>query len=525
MKLKKVLVAAIVSMMTLLTACGNKPASSSAQNAAKIKDGGSIVFPINSDPQVLNPMYASDRVTMTIDNAIYSPLFVMDGNKIEYYLAESVTPSSDFMKYTLKLKKNLKWHDGKHLNADDIVFTINKILDEKQNSFLRDSFIFNGKPVEVSKLDDTTIEFKLPSLSMAFMSSLSQISPIPKHVYEKETDLSKSAKNDSPIGSGPYKFKEMKKGESVTLAKNDDYVGGKPHLDSVVFRVIADTNSANAAFENGELGAKYVEPKDASKYKNNNKFNMVTYNEGMLDNMLINCSNTVLKNKDIRQAIAYAINKDELIKSSYISSEYAEKAYSIFTPDTLYYTSDVNKFEFNPNKAKELLSKSGVKGLKLTLIYINSDKGQESQALVIQQNLKNVGIDVQLTPMDQGAFYKKLFSNGPADYDLAFNSYVNGTEPDAYKGAFMTGQLYNGSKYESKDNDDLWNKGAVETDKVKRKDIYKKLQKNIADDVAIYPIAYSKAIIAVSKKYGGIKEAKTVPIFMFQDLSKLYITE
>lgn len=528
MKFKRVLAAVLVSGMTFLSACGSQPASTSKSEGTeskKIKDGGNIVFSIGSDPQALNPLYASDRVTMTINNALYSPLFTLTGDRAKYYLAESVTPSEDYMTYTVKLKKNLKWHDGKPITVDDVIFTMQKILDEKQNSFLRELFIIDGKPVTVNKVDDTTVEFKLPALTMAFMGSLTQVCPIPKHVFENETDLSKSTKNDAPIGSGPFKFKEFNKGESVTLVRFDDYVGGKPHLDSVVFRVIADANSANVALQNGEIAAKYIQPKDAEKYKKDSNFKLVIYDEGMLSNMVFNMNNNTLASKEVKQAIAYAINKDELIKASYVSEDYAQKAYTILTPDVLYYTENVNHYDNNETKAKELLDKAGVKDLKLNLAYMNSSKEDESKALVVQQNLKKIGVEVTLAPLERGAFLKKFLDPKNNEWDLAFNGFVMGSEPDSYKSIFMTGQIYNTSKYSNKEIDDLWNKGVIEKDKAKRQAIYEELQKKIVDDMPLYPIAYSKSIVAISKKYGGVEEAKPVPIFMFQDLSKLYVTE
>ncbi len=100
-----------------------------------------------------------------------------------------------------------------------------------------------------------------------------------------------------------------------------------------------------------------------------------------------------------------------------------------------------------------------------------------------------------------------------------------GSEPDAYKEVFMAGGAFNASRYNNKKLDDLWNKAAVETDKTKREKIYKNIQKELMEDMPLYPICYSNATIAVNKSVSGIKEAKTAPIYMFQDLSKLYIIE
>lgn len=522
MKNKKFMALALTAIMVFATSCGSKTSNSNS-SSSNIKDGGTVVFVAGGDPKVLNPMYGNDRVTMTINNALFSPLFVMNGSSLTYYLADSLEPSKDFLTYTLKLKKGLKWSDGKDLNSDDMIFTLDKIFDQSQNCFLSDALTFNGNKVQYTKIDDTTIEFKLPQVSMAFTGALAQITPIPKHIFAGEASIEKSTKNDSPIGSGPFKFKEAKKGESVTLVRNDNYFGGKPHLDSVVYRVIADANSANIALENNEVSAKYIQPKDADKFKKDSNFNVVTYNEGMLNNMVINENNPALKNTDLRQAIAYSINKNDIVKGGYVSTDYAEKAYSVLTPDALYYTNDVNKFDYNVDKATELMKKSGITNLKLTLGYINGAKDQEAEALIIQNNLKKIGIDVTFSPMERGAYYKKLMDpKNNKDMDLALNGYVMGAEPDSYKVLFMPGDN-NYMNYENKDIDVLWNKATVETDKTKRAAIYKDIQSKLAEDVAIYPIVYPKSIVAINKKVGGIKEAKTVPIFMFEDLSKLYI--
>lgn len=507
--------------LLLITAgCGETPGRTPA-----VKDGGGIVFAIGSDPRILNPLYASDRVTMTVNNALYSPLFVLEGGQPEYCLAESLTASGDYKTYTLKLKKGLKWHDGRPLTAADVVFTIEKVLDPKQNCFLRELFLFDDTPVAVKQVDDSTVEFVLPEVSMAFTDSLAQIVPIPRHRYENEADLAKSAQNEQPVGSGPFKFKEFKPGESVTLVRFDDYFGGRPHLDTVVYRVIADENAAGIALQNGEIAAQYIQPKDAEKYHRDGRFNVVLYSEDMLHNMIISLANPALRSKEVRQAIAYAVNKDELVAGAYQSAEYAEKAFSVFTPNTLYYTTDLPRYDHSEAKARELLAKAGVSSLKLRLYYLSSRKEHECQALIVQQNLKKVGIDVELLPTERGAFLKKLLDQQTTDMDLVFNAYVLGSEPDSYKSAFMTGKIYNFSHYSNPALDELWRKGAVEPDKAAREAIYKEIQQILAEDMVLYPIVYPKSIVAISKKYGGIQQAKPVPIFMFRDLGKLYLAQ
>lgn len=521
MKIKKILPIVLASCMVFLSACGSQAKNDSAEG--KIKEGGTIVFAAGGDPRVLNPMYGNDRVTMTINNALYSPLFDIDNGEKQYYLAESFTPSEDFLTYTLKLKKDLKWHDGEVLTSDDVVFTLDKILDQSQKSLLRGDFLVDGKPVEYKKVDDLTVEFKMPRVMMNFESAIAGLSPIPKHIFEGETDIATSKKNENPIGNGPYKFKEYKNGESVTLVKNEDYFGGKPHIDNVVYRIIADANSSTSAFLNGEISAKYVDPKDVDKF--NDKANIETYDEGMLINAIMNFDSPALSKKEVRQAIAYALDKDEIIKAGYVDGKYALKAYSDLVPTTLHYTDDVNKYEKNVEKAKELIAQSGMKDIKINVIYTNGKKSDEATALIMQQRLKDIGIDLELVPMDGNAFIEKLFTEGKKDFDMAMNAYVMGNEPNAYRSIFEAGGENNVSNYVNKDLDKKWEVANGEKDTDKRKEMYKEIQQTLAEDLPIYPIVYSQSIIAVDKKIGGIKEAKPAPIFMFKDLSKLYLTE
>ncbi|KYG92788.1 ABC transporter substrate-binding protein [Paenibacillus polymyxa] len=504
---------------------GNTPstATTTADNGQP-KDGGSLIIGVQADPVVLNPNYAGDRVSLTIDQAIFAPLFQVNNGKKTFYLADSLTPSADKLTYTLKLKKNLTWHDGEKLTADDVVFTINKILDEKQHSFLRSNFMVNGKPVQASKVDDTTVDFKLPQPAPAFEAALVQVSPIPKHIFENEADIEKSTKNNSPIGSGPFKFKEYKTGEYVTLERFDNYVGGKPHLDSVTYRIVKDSNAANLALQNGEINVNYLDPQNVETIKATDKFDIFPYSEGRLAYLMFNENSDTkqLNKKEVRQALSYALNQDELIQVSYGSKDYADTAKSALTQDVLYHTNDVAFFNNDVNKAKELLKSAGAEGLKLRIIIPGGNKVQEAQALYIQQKLKDIGVQLDVNSMDSSAWSQKFVDTNAKDFDLAISGYIMGYDPDAYRILYSTGSSSNYSHYSNKEVDKLLEEGAGESDTTKRGAIYKKVQELLAENAVIYPIAYTKTIVAFDKQYGGIDQAVLKPVVIFEDLSKIY---
>ncbi|WP_409273690.1 ABC transporter substrate-binding protein [Neobacillus sp. SCS-31] len=523
--------ALILALLLTLAACsGDKDSSKpSGGNEGKgtAKEGGTLTIAVSDNPQVMNPLYANDRVTLTVQQALYAPLYFMeDGGKKKFVLAESFEPSEDQLTWTLKLKDNLKWHDGQKITADDIVFTIDSILDEKQSSSIRGSLVFDGQPLKVEKVDELTVKFTLPQVTASFEGALNDFFPIPKHVFEGETDLMKSEKNQAPVGSGPFKFKEFKSDQYVQLDRFDEYFAGKAKLDSIVYRVVKDPNTANISLQNGEVNMRLIDPQDYKKLDATGKFNMHRYPEGRLFYMAFNLNSKAVQSKELRQAVAHALDKKELIDSAFISADFAEPAASVLTPDTMHHTQDITTYDYSQSKAKELLKNGGIKeGHTLRVIYANNNKIMESLALYTQQKLQEIGLKVELTPMDPSAYGQKTLDMATTDYDISFGGYIMGPEPDVYKSLFQSDAAYNFARYKNAEFDKLWDKAAVETDKDKRADLYKQIQETVAQDVPYLPLAYPKASLAVDKKFAGIEDAKLIPVTMVEDLSKIYQVE
>jgi peptide/nickel transport system substrate-binding protein len=174
------------------------------------------------------------------------------------------------------------------------------------------------------------------------------------------------------------------------------------------------------------------------------------------------------------------------------------------------------------NKAKELLKSAGAEGLKLRIIIPGGNKVQEAQALYIQQKLKDIGVQLDVNSMDSSAWSQKFVDTNAKDFDLAISGYIMGYDPDAYRILYSTGSSSNYSHYSNKEVDKLLEEGAGESDTTKRGEIYKKVQELLAEDAVIYPIAYTKTIVAFDKQYGGIDQAVLKPVVIFEDLSKIY---
>ena len=522
MKLKKIskTLLTMTMAMVLLVGCGGTSKTNSEAESSTKSD--SFIYGINGDPgNSVNVITTNDRFGLMEIKALYSPLYMYNADKIEYFLADSMTLSEDGLTYTAKLKNNVKWSDGEPFTADDVVFTYEQMLDEKNAGWAYSQLIFNGKPVKVEKVDDYTVNFILPEVSAPSIELLGNIFIMPKHIYEGETNFENSEKNANPVGTGPYKLEEYKAGQYVKMVKNDDYFLGTPKIDSVIFRIIEDANTAKLALQKGEINALAVQSSDLKDLEDKDNLTTYTYDEGRIAYMVLNTGSEKVQDPNVRKAIFYAINRADIINAAYGSEEYAKQAYTFLPNESTFNTTDVEKYDFNQDKAKELLEAAGVSGLKLKLGYSGNDVPSQKEAAIIQQNLKAIGVDVELAGIDGTALTQQM-KDPNSDYDMFLGGYIMGIDPDTFNSLFISNSDANYTHYNDPEIDELFNAGRVEQDNAKRIEIYNQIQKKLQDNAVFYPILENKRILVMSSDIAGVEEAGLVPVYTFEDMSKLY---
>ena len=358
--------------------------------------------------------------------------------------------------------------------------------------------MIDGKPVEAEKVDDLTVKIKLPASSAGFLGGLSQIYCIPKHIYDGVKDIGSSDLNNRPVGSGPFKFTEYKSGQYFKVERFDDWFN-PVYLDSITFKIVKDET--------------------VSGYKN---VTIYSYNSGRVNALFMNQNNAALQDVRVRQAISYALNKEELTQFAFTSSKFATPAYSILTPDTLYYKDDLTKYDNDQAKAKQLLQESGHSNLSLNIMYISTNKTMENEALYIQSKLAEAGVTINLKPMDESTFKNKIQETDSTDFDLVLHYYTLGEEPSLYSDIASSDSRSNYSRIKDSGLDDLWQKGNTVSDETERTKIYGDIQTLINDNMYIYPIAYSNGFYAVDNAFKGFDKAilKTI----YYDYSQIYTT-
>lgn len=520
---KKYIVGILCAVVGCLICWGGYEAYATGHNNSQ-SQSNSLVLSIPSTPPTMNPVYANSNSSLMVTDALYEPLYTFNQNGSITYsgLAKSITASNDYKTYTVTLKPDLKWSDGKPLTAKDVAFTFNAIMNPKENALITQTFMINDKPITCKVINDSTIEFNLPQASLGFEANLSQLYPIPEHIYKGSTDIKASSENKTPVGDGPYKFKSEEAGSTVTLTRNPYFYGNKAKIENVVFRVIPNNNSGLAALESGQLSAGILSEKLLDNPKIKDNYNASKFGSGLVNSIVFNFNNKALNNLKVREAISYALNREDLTKAEYGNSKYVTPAYSVFSPETQYYTSDVTKYDYNLDKAKELMKESGESNVTLRLAYAAGFQWAQNQAVLIQQELGKIGIKVELEPVALDAFFQEIFSPNSNKYDMAINGYNMGTTPGGYSIVFTAHGANNASNFNNPEIDKLFKEASESTDPTQRADLYKQIQQELSKDIPVYTINYPETILGVSNKLGGVEEAVPTPISLFSNLGALY---
>lgn len=494
--------------------------------SAEDASAGTFTYAIGGDPGAnVNPITSSDRWGLMTTNLVYSPLFKINGADYEWYLATGCELSNDDRTYTFTLRDDVTWTDGEPFNADDVIFTIEQIMNPDNASEMYGNFVTAEGAVEIEKIDDYTVAFTFPSASPAHMEAFAyQIYIVPEHVFSSVTDYEAYSFSGDTVTTGAYILTEYSPGSYLKFTKNENYFKNTPSIDTIVYRIIPSDDTAMLAIQSGEIDAwatspAYLEQIDLEA----NNLTLHAFNQGRVGYMQLNCK--TLTDQKVRQAIFYALNREELNLATYLSEEYYDDIYTFLPPNNYYYNdTDVEKYETDVEKAKALLAEAGVSNLTVTVGYSSSDTIQETWALLVQQELAQAGITVQLNPMESTAYYNEMRKEEKS-YDLFFGGYIMGSDPQTYADLFKSGAASNYMFCENEEIDRLFDEGIATFDTDARAEIYAEVQKVIQDYACIYPITSNNYLLVLNNRVQGIEECGLVPIYTLGDASYLSLAE
>lgn len=482
--------------------------------------GSTFTYAIGGDPGAnVNVITTGDRFGLMTIKMVYSPLCMYNADGINWFLAESVDTSDDNMTYTFHLRDDVVWSDGEPFNADDVVFTYEAMEDPNNAGWAYSQLVYDQGATKIEKIDDYTVAFTLPFASAGSLEMLCNIFIMPEHLYKDVTDFENNDINTKPVGTGPYVMAEYSPGSHVKFEANDTYFLGRPDIDTFVFQIVENSNTAMMAIQSGEIDAWVATPAEVAQMDlEGNNLTTYAYSEGRVAYMAINVKQ--IPDEKVRKAIFYALNTKDINDAVYLSEDNYLTPTSFLPPISQFYTENVETYETDVDKAKELLKEAGAEGLKVTLTYSGSDSAQTTQATLIQQQLAQAGITCELNGMDSTAMFAQL-DEPDNDIQMFLNGYIMGIDPDTFYPLFAVDGVYNRSRHEYAELDELFKRGRETMDADERFAIYEELQQVLQEKAFFYPLASNNRLLVVNKRVGGVDEAGLVPVYTFEDTSKL----
>jgi peptide/nickel transport system substrate-binding protein len=482
--LKSSILAAVSAASLLLGAAG--------AFAQAPKAGGALQVVVTPEPPGLMLGLTQNGPTQMIASNIYESLLRYD-EKLNPMpsLAKSWEVSPDQTVYTFKLQDGATWHDGKPFTADDVVFSLDVFLREVHPRWRQ---IANNQVKAIEKVDDLTVRITTKQPFGPFLLSQEAASApmVPKHIYAG-TDYRANPMNATPIGTGPMKFKEWRKGSYVLLAKNEAYLDkGRPYLDEMYFQFIPDAASRAIAYETGKvdvLTGGSVEIFDVARLAKLPNTCVTTKGWEMFSPLAWitpNVKNGILGNKQFRQAMMYAIDRD--FGKDVIWSGYGKVATGPITSKTKFYSADVPTYKFDPKKAKELVAASGYKGETIRFLGLPYGETWARWAEAVKQNFEDVGIKMEIVSTDVPGWTQRV-SN--FDFDLTFNFLYQYGDPAIGVGrSYVTSNIVKGNpfgnvgQYSNPEVDALFAEAAIAPAE-KRQELYTKVQKILVDELPL----------------------------------------
>lgn len=470
------------------------------------------------DASTLLPPLASDSASFAVASLIYNGLVKYDGDlNLVGDLAESWEISPDGLTITFKLRRKVKWQDGKPFTARDCLFTYQVMVDPKTPTAYSEDYLQVKK---AEALDDHTFRVTYPKPFAPALGSWG-LAMLPQHLLAGQ-DITKSPLARHPIGTGPYHFKEWQTGNRIVLTYNSDYFDGRPYLNGYIYRVIPDQATMFMELKAGNIDRMGLTPlqytRQTAYAKFQRLFNKYKYVSFSYVYLGYNLEDQRFADRRVRQALSYAINKQEIIEGVLLGL--GQEATGPYKPGTWFYNPDVPRFDYNPEKAKALLAEAGWrpnsggilakdgKPFEFTILTNQGNELRVRTGEIIQRRLREVGIVVKLRTVEWAAFLKEFIDKGR--FEAVLLGWTTGQDPDLYdiwhSSKTKPGEL-NFIHYHNPEVDKLLIEGRHTFDREKRKRAYFRLQEIIAEDQPYTFLFVPDALPTISKRFRGIKPA------------------
>jgi len=471
------------------------------------------------DARTLVPILADDSASGTIVGMVFNGL-VKYSKDIELIgdLAESWEVQDEGLTIVFHLQKGVRWHDGHPFSAEDVKFTYEKLIDPEVPTPYSGDF---KKVKSLEILDDYTVKVTYKEPFSPGLASWGM--PImPKHILEEE-DLFTSAFSRNPVGTGPYKFRRWLSGNRIDLVSNHDYFEHRPYIDRYIYRIIPDPASmflellTQGVDSIGLTPLQYKRHTETNTFKRNfQKFRYPAFGYTYLG---YNLNDNRFKDKRIRQAIAYAVDKQEIIDGVLLGL--GRICTGPFVPESWAYNKGVKSFPYDPQRARELLKEAGWIDsdgdgwldkdggtFEFTIITNQGNEQRKQTAEIIQHRLKSIGIKVNIRILEWAVFLDKFVKE--RQFEAIILGWGLSRDPDCYdiwhSSKTKPGE-FNFINYSNPEVDRLLEEGRRIFEREKRRQIYHQVHEILYEEQPYLFLYVADALPAVHERFRGIEPA------------------
>jgi peptide/nickel transport system substrate-binding protein len=509
-----------VLLVLAAVACGPQaPGKAPAGTGTAPAFGDIMVEGSIGDASNLIPLLASDSTSHEIAGLIFNGLIKYDKDvNIVGDLAESWEISPDGLVITFHLRKGVRWHDGNPFTAADVLYTYRVTVDPKTPTAYAGDFL---KVKKAETLDDHTFRVTYDKPFAPALMSWS-VGILPSHLLAGR-DITTSPLGRHPIGTGPYKFKEWVTGQKIVLVSNPDYFEGRPYIDGYILRIIPDTATmflelrANGIDRMGLTPLQYARQTENNLFRKN--YNKYRYLSFAYTYMGYNLKNPLFADKRVRQAIAHAVNRQEIIDGVLLGL--GKPATGPYKPGTWAYNSKVRAYPFDPAKARAMLAEAGWRDTngdgvvekegRPFAFEIITNQGNEVRAKcaeIIQQRLAEVGISVKIRVVEWAAFVNDFINK--RKFDATILGWTIPMEPDLFDvwHSSKTGEReLNFISYKNAEVDGLIVKARETFDQPLRKRCYDRIQEILAEEQPYLFLYVPDALPIIHARFRGVEVA------------------
>lgn len=481
-------------------------------------DGDWLVLQLQAEPATLNPITSTDAYASDINDYIYESLLKRDEKTLGLVpaLAESWEISDDHLSYVFHLKKNVHWQDGVPFTARDVLYSYERIQDPKVDAAPLRNYYQDIEKLEV--LDDYTIRYAYRTPYFRALEFCGGIPIVPAHLFKEEDDFNQHSIGRQPVGTGPYRLERWDTGKEIVLVRNEDYWDVKPHIKRIVFKIITDNTVALQVLKQGALDLMSLRPiqwmKQTGGERFNEKYQKLKYYLPIYSYIGWNLRKPWFQDRRVRQAMTMLIDRPLILdKILFGLGTIVTGSFYVNSPD---YNKDVKPYPYDPAAAVELLKAAGWEdhdgdgvldkdGVPFSFEFLTSagSKFGEQIATILQENLKNVGIRMDIRKLEWAVFVQRVQEH---DFDATTMAWSLNWESDPFQ-LWHSSQVEKGSNYVGFVNaeaDKLIEEGRREFDAEKRRALYHRFHEIIHEEQPYTFLFTTEALVAVDRRFQNV---------------------